>query len=696
MRNRKKDFNKFAKRSSVKERGKARLMAIVNEMNVGTDGAKIKFSTSSAPRSANHTATGIFSESAQGYGFVAVEGLARDVFIPENRIGGAVGGDTVRIRYKTVPGAFGEERTEGSVTEILEYGTEYVIGTVECDVVRFHRRRMNVSFLIPDSPKIKRRIEIRNDGGARDGDKVRAKLLRDELYSYTLTCDVVECYGSSESKEANYLAILAECEIDTEFTGEELEEAQRAASEPISHEGRVVRDEVIFTIDSESAKDLDDAVSLTERDGNYILGVHIADVSHYVKEKTALDRLVTARGTSVYFTDKVVPMLPEALSNGACSLNPCEDKYALSAMVELSRTGDILGVKIEPSVIRSRVKGIYKEINKLLGGTAEEELYEKYRECLPTIEKMHELYLILAKKSRERGAVELSTTEAVILLDEGGSPVSIEARERGTSERMIEQFMLAANEAVATFMKNEGIPCVWRVHEKPDAEKLSHLVEYAHNLGFGPDVISQTKCDSRALARLVEAAEEKGIAEAVSYVCLRSMAKAEYSDINRGHFGLAIENYCHFTSPIRRLSDLITHRILHRVLFDGKPKEKYRSQAKRGAAAATAGEMRAVTAERKIDELYKAVYMKDKVGEVFSAAISSVTSFGFFVMLDNTCEGLVPISTLGGAVFDEKSISLVSGKHTYRIGDKAEVRLESVDVARGKLLFVLEEGSCSE
>ena len=174
------------------------------------------------------------------------------------------------------------------------------------------------------------------------------------------------------------------------------------------------------------------------------------------------------------------------------------------------------------------------------------------------------------------------------------------------------------------------------------------------------------------------------------------MAKAEYSDINRGHFGLAIENYCHFTSPIRRLSDLITHRILHRVLFDGKPKEKYRSQAKRGAAAATAGEMRAVTAERKIDELYKAVYMKDKVGEVFSAAISSVTSFGFFVMLDNTCEGLVPISTLGGAVFDEKSISLVSGKHTYRIGDKAEVRLESVDVARGKLLFVLEEGSCSE
>ncbi len=692
MKKNKKNLDKFSSRSSVRERARRELLKIIEETNVGTDGARIRLSDDRGYRGkrTDIQADGIFSETQYGYGFVNIYGEKRDIFIPDGYTMGAVGGDTVRIKYRKFLTPDGEEKTEGRIIEILEYGKQTVIGTVEVDIVRIHKKRINRWFVVSDDAQIKRRIVLRGIEGAMHGDKVMVRLLRDTPYLYELSGDVISVFGKADTKDASYLSILAESEIDTNFTSEELAAASEVAKEPISSEGRAVKSQLIFTIDSESAKDLDDAISLkVNTDGTYTLGVHIADVSHYVKEKTVLDRLATRRGTSVYFTDKVVPMLPESLSNGACSLNPGEEKYTLSASIELSSSGDILSTVIENSIIKSHIKGIYSEINAIFEDRADEATIEKYRECLPTLSDMHSLYKILSKKSEERGALELDSPEAEIALDGTGEPIAIEKRTRGDAEKMIEQFMLTANEAVATLLINEGIPCVFRVHEPPPEDKLSDFIKYAHNLGFNTHHISLEKCSSRDLARLMKEADLRGISAPLSYACLRSMSKAVYSDIPRPHFGLGIENYCHFTSPIRRLSDLATHRIIKKVLIEGKAKEKYRSYAKRAAAAATEGEMRAVSAERRIDALYKAIYMSKRIGEIYDAAISSITAFGIFVSLENTCEGLIPISTLDNAIFDESNISMRTSSGILKIGDILSVRLEESDISRGKLRFSL-------
>ena len=697
MKNTKKSFKRFSEGSKKRERARRELLKIAEDINVGTRGAVVRFTDEGRARSAGRKrqiiAQGVFSETSSGYGFVNIGDGERDIFIPESECRDAVGGDTVKISYHTYTSQDGEERTEGRILEILEYAKKLVIGTVDNDVVRMHKRRINRLFIIPDDGKIKRKIYLLDDGGAKRGDKVAAKLIRGASYAHSLEANVVENFGDTYSKEANYAAILAECGIDTAFTEDELRQAKKASLTPIEHEGRVVRDEVIFTIDSESAKDLDDAISIKILDTGYELGVHIADVSVYIEEKSALDRLVMARGTSVYFTDKVVPMLPKDLSNGACSLHPGGEKYTLSAIITLNQAGEITDTRIEPSVIKSRVKGIYSEINRIYAGEADEKLLEKYAECLDSLEKMHKLYTILAKKSKLRGAVELESSEAQIILNDKGEPTDIVKRERGDAERMIEQFMLTANEAVATLLKEKEIPCVYRVHEPPPADKLSEFIRYAHNLGFDTSYINAENCAPRDLARLIEEASERGIGEAVSYACLRSMSKAAYSDINRAHFGLGIEKYCHFTSPIRRLSDLATHRIIHKVLFEQKPAQRYKSYAKRAAAAATDGELRAVNAERRIENLYKVIYMSDRIGESYPAMITSVAPFGIFATLENTCEGLIPLSTIeGNYVFDEQNLSVRSSKNVFRIGDVITVRVEEADILRGKLRFSLLQG----
>lgn len=697
MKNTKKSFKNFSSRSKNRERAKRELLKIADEVNVGTKGAVVRFTDEGYGRSCGRKrqiiAEGVFSETSAGYGFVNLGEGERDIFIPESECKDAVDGDTVKISYHTYTSQNGEERTEGRILEILEYARKLVIGTVDNDVVQMHKRRINRLFIFSDDGKIKRKIYLLNDGGANRGDKVAVKLIRGASYAYSLEADVVENFGDTYSKEANYAAILAECGIETSFTEDELRQAKEASLMPIEHEGRVIRDEVIFTIDSESAKDLDDAISIKILDTGYELGVHIADVSVYVKEKCALDRLVMARGTSVYFTDKVVPMLPKDLSNGACSLHPGGEKYTLSAMITLNEMGEIIGTRIEPSVIKSRVKGIYSEINKIFAGEADGQILEKYKDCLDSLEKMHKLYEVLLKKSRARGAVELESSEAQIILAENGVPVDIVKRERGDSERMIEQFMLTANEAVATLLKESEIPCVYRVHEPPPADKFSEFIKYAHNLGFDTSYINAEKCAPKDLAHLIEEATKRGIGEAVSYACLRSMSKAAYSDINRSHFGLGIEKYCHFTSPIRRLSDLATHRIIHKVLLEGKPAERYKSYAKRAAAAATEGELRAVNAERRIENLYKVIYMSDRIGECFPAMITSVAPFGIFATLENTCEGLIPLSTIDGSyVYDEQNLSVRSSKNVLRIGDFITVKVEEADILRGKLRFSLVQG----
>ncbi len=681
-RNTKKSFGTFKKRNTHKRKTKERsdnaLLRALNEVN-----AKKQYKQSRVEINAE----GIYSSSKSGFGFVSLEGEERDVFIPEGKTLGALDGDKVEIIYHKYYTSGGEEKTEGRVKRITIYGKKYIIGTV-MPADSLLKRHMGISYVLePDDPKFSAKPVIFADRGIKPGDKIKAKLLRKN--SYMPECEPIINFGSSLSKEANYKAILDDCEINTDFTKEELAEADFFSSLPISYEGRRnLTGQTIFTIDSESAKDLDDAISLKKLKNGWQLGVHIADVSYYIKERSHLDRAVMARGTSVYFTDKVIPMLPESLSNGACSLNAGEEKYALSAIINLSSSADINSVEIVPTVIKSKLKGVYSEVNKIFDGTAAKEIKEKYKAICPALKRMYELYTLLKNKSKARGALELDSPEAEILLDETGTPCGLIKRERGDAEKLIEQFMLTANEAVASLLYKEKIPCVYRIHEPPSEEKLSAFLTYAHNMGFNTSVISKDKCSPRDFSKLLTEAEGKGLSIPLSYTMLRSMSKAKYSEHNLSHFGLGIEKYCHFTSPIRRLSDLATHRIIHKVLLDGGRSEVYNSYARRAAAAASEAELRAQNAERRIENLYKVIYMSDHIGEEFDAIITSVTSFGFFCMPENTCEGLVPISELEGTyIFDEERLTLSRGKMRYALGDTVRVRLEEADIIKGKLRY---------
>ena len=669
-------------------------MRIVAETNVGIDSLRFKDSfdggrrdrVSDKHRNDEIECVGIYSASRSDFGFVSCEGRERDVFIPAGNSRGALDGDTVEIIYHTYKDRFGEEKTEGRVRRIVTPARRTVIGTLKPDR-RYHRHRgVEAGYiLMPDDSRLPE-FRVKDSGGASVGDKVECRILR--TGDAILGCEVIASYGATYTKEANYAAILAESGIPTDFTKEELAEAEFFASRPISDEGRERRDEIILTIDGAGAKDLDDAVSLRKIRGGWQLGVHIADVSAYVSERTHLDRAVMARGTSVYFTDKVVPMLPPALSNGACSLNAGEDKYTLSAIINLDEEGEIKSTRIVPSIINSRVRGVYSEVNEIFSGEADAPTRAKYKAVIPTLNRMHELYLILAKKSEARGVMELESDEAEIVLDESGEPVNIIKRERGDAEKLIEQFMLTANEAVARLLSEKGIPCVYRVHEAPPAERLLDFLNYAHSLGFDATVISERHSEASDFARLLKLAEERDMLAQVSYTMLRSMSKAKYSEERQSHFGLSLDYYCHFTSPIRRLSDLATHRIIHKVLIEGKRPELYEKYARRAAVAATEAEIRAVGAERRIENLYKVIYMSDKVGQEFDAVINSITSFGFFAVLENTCEGLVPISELPGVFsFDEKNLLLRSRNKTYHIAEHVRVRLEEADIIRGKLRF---------
>ena len=687
----KKDFTKFTKRNTHKRRSKEQsrreLMKAVAECGVKADGVKFRDIVDGG-RSENITAKGIYSGSKSSFGFVSLEGESEDIFIPGGNTRGAIDGDFVEIVYHKYRNRDGQTKTEGRVTRIVEIGRRTVIGTLAEDIRRHGRRYFRTFYVQPDDPRIALTPYVSDLGGARLGEKVEALIRRDGTGNPF--CDIIRVFGDTESKEANYEAILAECDIITEFTPEEISCAESVASEPLSREGREdLTGEVIFTIDGEGAKDLDDAVSLRRlAGGGYRLGVHIADVSHYVREKTALDRCAMQRGTSVYFTDKVVPMLPPVLSNGVCSLNAGEDKYALSAFINLDIEGNITKLDLKQSVIRSRVRGVYSEVNRLLAGEADRDIKRKYSSVLPTINKMYELYELLLKKSRSRGAIDFDADEAVIILGEDGAPLVIEKRERGIAERMIEQFMLTANEAVATYLSEKNIPCVYRVHEAPPKEHFSDFLNYFESLGFDVRSLRKGEPTPKMLSDLLSKADEKGLFDPVSYAMLRSMAKAKYSEVNSGHFGLGIEKYCHFTSPIRRLSDLATHRIIKKVIFEGKRPESYVSYAKRAAAAATEGELRAVSAERRIEDLYKVIYMSERVGEVFPAVVSSITAFGMFCTLENTCEGLVSISEMPGVfAFDERNITLRSATMTYHIADRVLVRLEEANITRGKLRF---------
>ena len=697
-RGKQKNLSSLARRNTARAQKKK---AYVNELrrlaemtNVSCEGARFGvtvqggFKRERAAREEEYI-TGVFRGSGHGYGFVERDG-GRDIFIPEAKTGGAIDGDVVEARYHSFTNRFSEEKTEGTVLRIIEEGKKTVIGTLQKIRIGFGKKSTYGYILVPDNSKIAGSIEVVDTADAIDGDKVEARLHRHGRY---LDASVVRVFGEASRFSANYSAVLAEFGIEKDFSTEELSLARRVASEEISTDGRAdLRSDIIFTIDGEGAKDLDDAISLARLPGGgYKLGVHIADVSHYVTEKTALDRAAISRGTSVYFADKVVPMLPPELSNGACSFNAGEDKYAISAFISLDADGKILGCELMPSVINSCVRGVYSEVNAIFEDRADNEIKKKYKRIIPTLFRMRELYIKLLENSRRRGALELDGNEAGIVLDTDGHPIDIVKCQRGDAERLIEQFMLSANEAVAVKLHTLGIPAVYRIHEPPPEEKLEALTLFLSNLGFDTrGVRNGDKVNIGRIGNILSLAEEQGIKAPVSYAILRAMSKAKYSENPMPHFGLSIPLYCHFTSPIRRLSDLATHRIIRRAIFEGKRKEIYIPYAKRAAAAASERELCAISAERKIEDMYKAMYLSDRIGEVFSATVSSVTSFGMFCELDNTCEGLVPIHDMGGEfVFDEKNLSLRSKDTVYRLGDTVKIRVEECEVNSGKVRFSL-------
>jgi len=615
-------------------------------------------------------------------------------YIDRNRTGSAVNGDIVLLRPTS--------RFDAEVADIIMRSSYGICGTA-------HRAEdedgNTVWVVVPDDVKLDFDIIVTEppyDGTPTEGDKV---LVHITVYPDDEWEDaegiILRVYGAPESKNANYRAILDENSVVTEFSREALEEAELAAAQELTPDGRVdLRDRFIFTLDGAGAKDLDDAISVSRVGDNYLLGVHIADVSHYVRHRSRLDREAMGRGTSIYFADRVVPMLPEALSNGICSLNAGVDRYALTAMITVNSMGEILDTQLSKSIIRSSLRGVYSELNAVLDGNADEATIAKYA-VIPAemIKNACELYDALRAKSARRGALELDSEEAAIVLDENGEPIDIVQRERGFGERMIEQFMLCANEGVATWLSERGLPCVYRIHEQPDEEKLSAFLEFAHNLGLQPEYIRRGgKITASYFSRILERARERGIGTPVSYMLLRTMMKARYSEICAGHFGLGSERYCHFTSPIRRYPDLTVHRIISAMLKKGSAeyiRDKFAGFTALSARSSSECELRALTVEREMDDLFKALYLSRFVGETFPAMVSSVTSFGMFCRLSNTCEGLVSLSSMNGFfTFNEKTLTIVGDGIRYRIGDSVTVRVENVDISTRKVDFsIVSDGS---
>lgn len=674
--------------------------------------------------------TGIFRANAKGFGFVTPDARCaalypEDLFVGADNTGGAMMGDTVAVRILDAQrqkggrprrSAKGRGRGEGPQTDRAQHKTEaavigilaraltHVTGTLYKELPRYKKGTPRY-FIDADNDKITAQVQIRPSdlGDARPGDKVECEITKYPKPDYPFAQGkITHVFGETESREANYEAILRENGIRCSFSEEVLAAAQKQSQRALGTEGRLdLRDRIIFTIDSADAKDLDDAISLEKTENGWLLGVHIADVSEYVRQNSPIDAEAFLRGTSVYFVDSVVPMLPKALSNGICSLNGGEDRYALSAMISLDRNGNILGCECRETLIRSCVRGVYAELNDILEKGDASAYYEKYALLFPDVyPEMVRLYEILYEKNRKKGALELESVEPRFVLDETGHPVDIVKRTRGISECLIEQFMLCANEAVASWLYSMQMPCIYRIHEQPPEDKMQTFAEFAYNLGLDIKPLKRKQLRPGDLQAVMNEAEDKALGGVLSTVMLRSLSKARYSRVQGIHFGLATEFYCHFTSPIRRYPDLCVHRFVKAILrgeIDAANVHKSDVFAEKAALQSTECEIRAMNAERDIEDLYKVLYLEDKVGLVFDGIISSVTSFGFFVELENTCEGLVPIGSLDGFyTFDETHLTLTCGARQFKLGQRVRVEIVSADRISRKVDMVLADADAKK
>lgn len=637
--------------------------------------------------------TGKVQSTLKGFAFLIPDDRnTKDVFIPASELEGAMNDD--RVMVKLTVKAEGSKRPEGTVIKILERANAEVVGTFE--------QSKDFGFVLPDHKKINMDIYVPGalSSGAQTGDKVVVKITKWPKGRRNPEGKIIEVLGHKGDPGTDILSVIRKYQLPEDFPRKVLAEADNVPQEVEEEEikrRRDLRDLTIVTIDGADAKDLDDAISIERMEnGNFKLGVHIADVTHYVKEGSALDKEALKRATSVYLVDRVIPMLPRRLSNGICSLNPRVNRLTMTCMMEIDMNGSVVDHEIFESVIKTNERMIYTDVSDILDGVDRPEL-QKYEYLFEFFKHMEELAKILRKRRERRGAIDFNFPEAKIKVDENGKPIDIVKAERRIANRIIEEFMLAANETVAEHMHWMELPFVYRIHEMPDEEKIIAFNKFIHNFGFFVKG-AQGEIHPKAVQNLLEKVEGKPEEHIISKMMLRSLKQAKYSPANEGHFGLAADYYCHFTSPIRRYPDLQIHRII-REMTQNKLHPKRVDQLEQivlyASEQSSEQERIAEKAERETDDIKMCEYMLDYVGEEFEGMVSSVTSFGVFIELENTIEGLTRMNLLDDDYYyyDEENLQLVGERsgNTYRIGDKVLVRVERVNVDLREIDFYIVE-----
>lgn len=648
--------------------------------------------------------TGTFISNAKGFGFVEIEGRDEDLFIPEDKTAGAFHKDIVQVA--PLPGNSGK-RQEGQVIKVIARGMTYVVGTYE-------RTRENFGFVLPDNSKLSQDIFIPKERskGAVSGHKVVAEITDYGTNRRSPEGKIVEILGHINDPGVDIMSIVRGYELPVDFSEKIMNQAERVSQEVSEADclgRRDLRDLDMVTIDGEDAKDLDDAVSVSFDGEKYHLGVHIADVTNYVQENSALDREALKRGTSVYLVDRVIPMLPHALSNGICSLNAGVDRLALSCLMTIDRKGEITDYEICESVIRVNRRMSYRQVKEMLedetlvdkGGE-----YGQYKDLFPMFLLMKELSALLRGERKKRGSIDFDFPECKIILDKEGRPTDIKAYERNVATDIIEDFMLAANETVAQHFYWMELPFVYRVHDVPDGDKIQKLSTFINNFGYymkavgrSGSKVSSEEIHPKEIQKLLARIEGTPEEPMISRLALRSMKQAKYSIECTGHFGLACRYYCHFTSPIRRYPDLQIHRIIKEQLRGRLREERvshYREILPEVAKHSSETERRADEAERETDKLKKVEYMENYIGQCFEGVISGVTSWGIYVELHNTVEGLIHVSKIPGDYFyyDESKCEMIGEAtgQTFKLGMPVKVQVDSCDRFNRTIDFSFAEG----
>ena len=634
---------------------------------------------------------GTITKHRKGFGFVVSDDIDKDIFISAPSMNGAMNGDEVEVDL--IPDYLWRESPEGIITKILKRNTVEVVGTFE--------KSKKFGFVIPESKKFKEDIFIRKKdfSGAQRGDKVVVSIAKYPDRYNSAEGRITEIISRFGQPGGDIKAIARTYDMRETFPSRVNAEAKAMKRKGIGTEDvkkrKDLRNKKVFTIDGADSKDFDDAVSIEIlKNGNYLLGVHIADVSHYVENGGFLDKEALKRGTSVYLLDQVIPMLPKALSNDICSLNPNEDRLTLSVDMEITQRGVIVNHEIYESIINSCERLIYDDISDLLEND-DKDMSVRYKDIKNELLMMNDLAIALRKRRYERGSLDFDLDESYIKLDKRGVPISVDIAQRRTANKLIEEFMLIANETVAEHFYWMEIPFVYRVHEKPDNEKIDKLKVFLQSFG----IILKGNSDSihpKAISNILEQVKGKSNENVVSSVTLRSMQKAFYSTSCEGHFGLALKYYCHFTSPIRRYPDLMIHRIIKWVISNevtSKGTKYFAKMAENAAELSSAAERKAIEAEREVEKLKKAEYMTYHIGEEFDGVISGVTNFGLYVQLENTIEGLIKIDSLYDDYYDynQEKYALM-GRRTnkvYKLGDKIRIFVDDVNTDRSEINFLI-------